>query len=54
MTGEEIRNARKQLGLTQAEFAVVMGLPGNTYVSNLEAERERLSKPAQKIGRAHV
>lgn len=36
MTGAEIKAARTQLGLTQAQFAVVMGYSRNKYISNLE------------------
>ena len=37
MTGAEIKAARASLGLTQSQFAVVMGLHGKTVVSALEA-----------------
>jgi len=54
MTGEEIRNARKQLGLTQAEFAVVVGYPSKTYVSDVEAERYQVSRPVEKLVRIYL
>ena len=54
MTGEEIRNARKQLGLTQAEFAVVMGFSSRPYISDVEAGRYELSPTALRLLQAYL
>jgi len=54
MTGEEIRNARKQLGLTQAEFAVVMGFSSRPYISYVESERYKMSDTAVRLLQAYL
>jgi len=54
MTGDEIRQARKQLGLTQAQFARVMGFRSRPYVSDVEADRYTLSDTAQRLLTAYL
>jgi DNA-binding XRE family transcriptional regulator len=49
MTGDDIKHARKQLGLTQAEFARMVGYSGKTYVANIEAGRYAVSLPVQRL-----
>jgi len=54
MTGDEIRQARKQLGLTQAEFARVMGWTGAAYVSRIEGGSNPLSRTSCRLLTAYL
>jgi len=54
MTGDDIKHARKQLGLTQAEFAKMMGFRSRPYVSDVEADRYTLSDTAQRLLTAYL
>jgi len=49
MTGDDIKHARKQLGLTQAEFARMVGYSGKTYVCDIEAGRYAVAPPVQRL-----
>ena len=54
MTGAEIKAARATLGLTQSQFAVVMGYNNNKYVSNLEADRVNMSVQGSYLLQAYL
>jgi DNA-binding transcriptional regulator YiaG len=54
MTPAEIRAARETLGLTQGEFARVMGVNGPAYVSAWEAGTRRPTGPAVRLMRAYL
>lgn len=53
MTPEEIKAARKALGLTQAQLAQVMGYK-RTYLTNLEAGREVLGAQGVRLLAAYL
>jgi transcriptional regulator with XRE-family HTH domain len=54
MTPEKIRDARKSLGLTQAQFADVIGYNNKTAVSALEAGTRNPSATVIRLIRAYV
>ena len=54
MTGAEIKAARASLGLTQSQFAVVMGYYGKTYISNLESGRANISPQGFRLLQAYL
>ena len=53
MTPAEIRAARKQLGLTQAGFARVMGL-GHDYITKIENGSRDMGKTAELLLRVYL
>ena len=54
MTGDEIRAARKHLGLTQSQFAEVMGYSHKTYVSAMESDTRSMSDQGQRLLQAYL
>lgn len=54
MSPDEIKHARKVLGLTQAQMAVVMGYADKTRISHIEAGREKISRQAELLLRAYL
>ena len=54
MTGDEIKQARRRLGLTQAEFAKVMGFTGKSYVSRIETAPDPLSRTSIRLLNAYL
>ena len=45
MTGAEIRAAREEMGLTQAELAKALGYSGGRKVQDIEAGRRNMGGP---------
>lgn len=54
MTRDEIKAARKQLGLTQVQLAEVMGYNSNTYISRVEGGDRDMSEQAQRLLEAYL
>lgn len=54
MKPEEIREARKKLGLTQTEFAKVLGLQTHSGITNLEAGRSHITGTAVLLIEAYL
>jgi transcriptional regulator with XRE-family HTH domain len=54
MAPDEIKHARKVLGLTQAQMAMVMGYADKTRISHIEAGREKISRQAELLLRAYL
>ena len=54
MTGDEIREARKHLGLTQSQLAEVMGMTDKSYISKLESGGVNLGRTSQKLLQAYL
>ena len=54
MTGDEIRAARKHLGLTQKQLAEVMGYGGQAYMASVEAGTRSMSDQGQKLLQAYL
>ena len=55
MTGAEIKAARSSLGLTQSQFAVVMGYTSKPYISDLESGRRAdVSRQAEYLLQAYL
>jgi len=53
VTPQQIKAARKQLGLNQAEFAQIMGL-GYDYITKIETGRSTLGATASILLRAYL
>lgn len=51
MSGDELRQARERLGLTQVEFARVTGHRSQQVMSKME-RRERIAQPTAVLVRA--
>jgi len=51
LTGEQIKEMRIKLGITQAVLAEWLGFgkAGNIYISALEHNRKRISKTGEKL-----
>lgn len=54
MTPQEIKDARKALGLTQAQLAQVMGMNGASYVSRLENGAQQMGGASERLLRAYL
>jgi len=54
MTGDEVKQARKQLGLTQTQLAEVMGLTGKTYISKIENNTQPLGEVSIRLLKAYL
>jgi transcriptional regulator with XRE-family HTH domain len=54
MTGDKVKQARKQLGLTQAQLAQVMGLTGKTYISKIENNTQPLGEVSIRLLKAYL
>ena len=54
MTGDDIRAARKHLGLTQKQLAEVMGYSDKTYVTAIETDKRSMSDQGQKLLQAYL
>lgn len=54
MKPEEIREARKKLGLTQTEFAKVLGLQTNSTISLMESGRSQITPTAVLLIEAYL
>ena len=54
MTPQEIKAARKALGLTQAQLAQVMGYSGTPYVSGLETGYRSISEQGRRLLQAYL
>jgi transcriptional regulator with XRE-family HTH domain len=54
MDGQQIKAARKQLGLTQTQLAEVMGYVGKSYISTIESGSRGMSDQGQKLLQAYL
>lgn len=54
MDGQQIKAARKQLGLTQTQLAEVMGYSDKTYVTAIETDKRSMSDQGQKLLQAYL
>ena len=54
MDGQQIRDARKQLGLTQTQLAEVMGYSGKSYVSQVEIGMKSIGGAAERLLKAYL
>ena len=54
MEPDEVRRARKALGLTQAQLAAVMGYGGRVRVAEIEGGRRALGPAAERLLRAYL
>ena len=54
MDGQQIKAARKQLGLTQTQLAEVMGYSNDTYISRVETGSRGMSEQAQRLLQAYL
>lgn len=54
MTGDDIRTARKQLGLTQKQLAEVIGMTDKSYISKLESGAVNLGRTSQRLLQAYL
>lgn len=54
MIDDEIKSARKQLGLTQKQLAEVMGYSNDAYISRVETGLRGMSQQAQKLLQAYL
>lgn len=54
MTPEEIKAARKALGLTQAQLAQVMGYAYKSYVGGLEIGSSKISAQGERLLQAYL
>lgn len=54
MDGQQIKAARKQLGLTQTQLAEVMGYSDNTHISRIESGPRDMSEQGCKLLQAYL
>lgn len=54
MNGQQIKTYRKQLGLTQAQLAALMGYSNKTYVSQIETGVRDMSEQGQRLLKAYI
>ena len=54
MDGQQIRDARKYLGLTQTQFSEVMGMTDKSYISKLESGAVNLGRTSQRLLQAYL
>lgn len=54
MDGQQIKAARKQLGLTQTQLAEVMGMTDKSYISKLESGAVNLGRTSQRLLQAYL
>lgn len=54
MTGQQLREARETLGLTQAQLAAVMGMSRPVTISAAENERAQLGAQSERLVRAYL
>jgi transcriptional regulator with XRE-family HTH domain len=54
MDGQQIKEARKHLGLTQTQLAEVMGYYNNTHISRIESGFRGMSEQGQKLLQAYL
>lgn len=54
MTGDDIKQARKTLGLTQPQLAQVMGYSNKSYISAMENGTRSMSEQGQKLLQAYL
>ena len=54
MDGQQIKAARKHLGLTQTQLAEVMGYYNNTHISRIESGPRDMSEQGQKLLQAYL
>lgn len=54
MTGAEVRDARKRLGLTQTQLAELMGMTGASYISRIEKDVQAIGSSSQRLVQAYL
>jgi transcriptional regulator with XRE-family HTH domain len=54
MNGQQIRDARKHLGLTQKQLAEVMGYAFMNYISKVESGSRDMSEQGCKLLQAYL
>lgn len=51
MTSSELRRIRKGLGLTQTQFAHLLGYTHYSRISQMETEKENIPKTTERLAR---